>query len=124
MSISFHHRQTSFQLIKTLLATILSWPNTTVKSGSGYERAIQEHILLRAPYNNKYLIFSDHNPFSTRENAKNMLPMFQEYIKQYWSFLQIFSFRLSRERTMYICIIITTNNNYKIIQIHTLLILL
>lgn len=78
-----------------LLGTL---PNTAVKSGSGYERAMQEHILLLAPYNNKYMIFSDHNSFSTRENAKSSI---RSIYKQYWPFLQIFFFRLSGERTMY-----------------------
>lgn len=40
------------------------------------ERYRNTYFNLRAPYNNKYLIFSYHSPFSTRENAKNMLAMY------------------------------------------------
>lgn len=121
MSISFHHRQTSFQLIKTLLATILSWPNTAVKSGSGYERAIQEHILLRAPYNNKYSVTT--TPFLHEKMLKICCRCFKNILNNIGHFCKYFLFGYQGNGQC-ICIIITTNNNYKIIQIHTLLILL
>lgn len=92
------------------------WPYTAVKSGISYERAIQEHILLRAPYNNKYLIFSYHSPFSTRENAKKYVG--DVYINNIGHFCKYFLSGYPGNGQC-ICIMIIKNNDYKITQIHT-----